>query len=696
MEESEMVEYFLQALGPTYFGHLISAIGKSFSEVVKMGGMVEEWLKSSKIMSYSAIKATTEAIQNGTGGVIGKKKKEDMAIIDSGSCTKAIPWNYEQVIVTYKGKEVKEEVNEAQGLTRSGICFAPEELRKAKTSKDNPVLVKKVVTEEEAEEFLRKMKALMKILNEAHVPDKISVNHLEKIANKIFEVNRVTFSDDKLPVEGTEHNRALYLMVKYEDSVVTQVLVDNGSSANICSLSTLNKLKIDDERIHKNNICVQVPVKKVPEGKYVPTPKITSALIMVAFEMLKYGFVPGKGLGASLQGIIQPVSLPENLGMFGLGFKPTATDVKRAKRLKQKAWALPKTVPRLSRSFVKPSARKCPMMMVPSSVVDIDEELIERFQRLFDDVNMVEFEEGSSKVDMQFVGPNAKLNNCKATPLPTRKESWEEITKALFEYKDIFAWSYDDILGLSTDLVVHKFPIDPAFPPVKQKLKKFKTDMSVKFKEEVTKQLDAKSVGGALNWIRQRSKLSRNCHRQRIRSKWHIPRIHNEVADALATLASMLHHPNKAYIDPLHIQVRDQHAYCNMVEEELDGYYWLTIERDCISFVHKCHQCQVHGELIHSPPFELHTMSAPWPFVAWGKDVIGPIEPAASNGHRFILVAIDHFTKWVEAKTFKFVTKKAMVDFVHSNIICRFGIPKVIITDNRADLNSHLIKEVCQ
>ncbi|XP_070041494.1 uncharacterized protein [Nicotiana tomentosiformis] len=40
MEEDEMVEYFLQALEPTYFGHLISAIGKSFNDVVKIGGMV--------------------------------------------------------------------------------------------------------------------------------------------------------------------------------------------------------------------------------------------------------------------------------------------------------------------------------------------------------------------------------------------------------------------------------------------------------------------------------------------------------------------------------------------------------------------------------------------------------------------------------------------------------------------------------
>ncbi|XP_060210715.1 uncharacterized protein LOC132637677 [Lycium barbarum] len=57
----------------------------------------------------------------------------------------------------------------------------------------------------------------------------------------------------------------------------------------------------------------------------------------------------------------------------------------------------------------------------------------------------------------------------------------------------------------------------------------------------------------------------------------------------------------------------------------------------------------IHGDLIKVPPSELNAMSSPWPFIAWGMDVIGPIEPAASNGHRFILVAIGVFTKWVEA-----------------------------------------------
>ena len=43
----------------------------------------------------------------------------------------------------------------------------------------------------------------------------------------------------------------------------------------------------------------------------------------------------------------------------------------------------------------------------------------------------------------------------------------EELIKTLIEYKDVFAWSYDDMPGLSTDLIVHKLPTDPVFPPVK-------------------------------------------------------------------------------------------------------------------------------------------------------------------------------------------------------------------------------------
>ncbi|XP_070002182.1 uncharacterized protein [Nicotiana sylvestris] len=67
----------------------------------------------------------------------------------------------------------------------------------------------------------------------------------------------------------------------------------------------------------------------------------------------------------------------------------------------------------------------------------------------------------------------------------------KEYTKFLKEYEDIFVWSYDYMTGLSTSIVAHKLPTDPTCPPVKQKLRMFKPDMSLKIKEEVTKKVKA-------------------------------------------------------------------------------------------------------------------------------------------------------------------------------------------------------------
>ena len=90
------------------------------------------------------------------------------------------------------------------------------------------------------------------------------------------------------------------------------------------------------------------------------------------------------------------------------------------------------------------------------------------------------------------------------------------------------------------------------------------------------------------------------------------------------------------------------------------GYYWSTLEGDCINYAKKCHKCQIYGDKIHVPPSPLHVMTSPWPFSMWGMDVIGPISPKALNGHRFIFVVIDYFTKWVEAASYANVTKSAV------------------------------------
>ena len=75
-------------------------------------------------------------------------------------------------------------------------------------------------------------------------------------------------------------------------------------------------------------------------------------------------------------------------------------------------------------------------------------------------------------------------------------------------------------------------------------------------------------------------------------------------------------------------------------------------------------------------------MTSPWPFSIQGIDIIRKITLKALNGHEFILVAIDYFTNWVEAVSFSVLKAKHVARFIEKNIICRYGIPHEIISDN--------------
>ena len=91
-------------------------------------------------------------------------------------------------------------------------------------------------------------------------------------------------------------------------------------------------------------------------------------------------------------------------------------------------------------------------------------------------------------------------------------------------------------------------------------------------------------------------------------------------------------------------------------------------------------------------PMPLHTMASPWSFSTWGIYIIGKIHPTASNGHEFILVAIDYFTKWVEATSYKILNLKKVAQFIQTNIICRYGVPHEIIFDNRLHFKGEIEK----
>ena len=79
------------------------------------------------------------------------------------------------------------------------------------------------------------------------------------------------------------------------------------------------------------------------------------------------------------------------------------------------------------------------------------------------------------------------------------------------------------------------------------------------------------------------------------------------------------------------------------------------MERDCIDYVRKCDKCQIYGDRINLPPTPLFNMISPWSFDMLGLDVIGPINPKASKGYTFILLAINYLTKWAKANSYAHV-----------------------------------------
>jgi len=71
-----------------------------------------------------------------------------------------------------------------------------------------------------------------------------------------------------------------------------------------------------------------------------------------------------------------------------------------------------------------------------------------------------------------------------------------------------------------------------------------------------------------------------------------------------------------------------------------------------------------------------------WLFEAWGIEVIGPISPLSTRGHRFILTITDYFSKWVKAIPLAEIKTISIINFIKHHVIHLFGVPRRIIHDN--------------
>ncbi|KAL2252709.1 UNVERIFIED_CONTAM: Ribonuclease HI [Sesamum indicum] len=135
-----------------------------------------------------------------------------------------------------------------------------------------------------------------------------------------------------------------------------------------------------------------------------------------------------------------------------------------------------------------------------------------------------------------------------------------------------------------------------------------------------------------------------------------IPREENDKADSLSKFGALL--SGAEYVlKEIHEGSCGNHSGARSVAQ-----------KDAKTLVQRCETCQKFSSRIHVPAT---------PLEPWGIDILGPLPPAKAQ-KKFIILAVEYFSKWVEAEAVARISEKEMINFIWKNIICRFEIPREI------------------
>ena len=125
------------------------------------------------------------------------------------------------------------------------------------------------------------------------------------------------------------------------------------------------------------------------------------------------------------------------------------------------------------------------------------------------------------------------------------------------------------------------------------------------------------------------------------------------------------------------------------------GYHWPTIQADAKAYFKVYNQCQQFSNIPKQLSEYLTPMMASWPFAQWGLDILGPFI-IGTKQMKFLMVGIDYFTKWVEVEPLAKITQQNVKNFIWKSIVCRFGVLRVLVSDNRQQFDNTPFRDFCE
>ena len=122
-------------------------------------------------------------------------------------------------------------------------------------------------------------------------------------------------------------------------------------------------------------------------------------------------------------------------------------------------------------------------------------------------------------------------------------------------------------------------------------------------------------------------------------------------------------------------------------------YYWPKMQKDIIRYVKTCVDCQTKKRPLERPAGLMTPITSQKPFERIGLDLIGPF-PLSKSRNRYVIIAVDYFTKWVIAKAIPNSTTKEVVDFFVKRVVLQHGAPSFLISDRGKSLKSNFAEEL--
>jgi len=114
--------------------------------------------------------------------------------------------------------------------------------------------------------------------------------------------------------------------------------------------------------------------------------------------------------------------------------------------------------------------------------------------------------------------------------------------------------------------------------------------------------------------------------------------------------------------------------------------------KDAKDYITICDKCQRHADMHIDPPAELKSLTSRSPFAWWGIDLLGPF-PKAVGQLKYLVVVVDYSIKWIEVEPLAKITAKNVLRFFKRNILARFGIPALVVSDNRTQFTDHRFQD---